>query len=225
MCSSICYTLAHARTHTQWYINPDVCTVANLPPLLNQSSSTSTTSFSAIITSYSFDCCGIVSAWGTLINEKSRTPNRAKSLILNFQVWRPQNEESCRYVLIGSNNFNSSQMTTNNNFTVNVTARNSLGFRTNDVIGISVQNTSSTSESVLVRSNSSLEGVVINKRDTVPSRQKVRCVNLTASRIRRVPAITAIIGEFLPCYRNAQNFTLHYAYTHVTTNIVCFSRG
>ena len=134
-----------------------------------------------------------MSAWGALINQTQRR------IILNFQVWRPQNEASCQYKLIRSINFTSSQLTEQNNFTVAVTAQERIGFQTNDVIGISVQNTTKTGDSVRLRrtNNLTLKGVLLNKEGMGSSRQQGRCVNLNASRIKEVPIITAIIGEFL----------------------------
>ena len=80
-----------------------------------------------------------------------------------------------------------------------VTAQERIGFQTNDVIGISVQNPNRMGDSVRPRrtKNLTLEGVLFDKEGMGSSHQQGRCVNLNTSRIEAVPVITAIIGEFL----------------------------
>ena len=189
-----------------------MCIIENLPPLLNQSgTNTSTSSFSAIIANYSFGCCGHISAWRALIN-KANITNDDVPLTLNFQVWRPQDEGSCRYRLIGSTNATcctSSQATKRNNFILEVNASEKMiGFQTGDVIGISIGSTTTAVNSVWLRHNINPSIIALDRGF---SHQQGKCVNLAASRITEVPIITAIIGE---------SYCISYNPSH-SLNILC----
>ena len=106
-------------------------------------------------------------------------------------MWRPEDEEDCRYRLIGANNFTSSQV--NQATDLMIADEEQIRFQTNDVIGISVQSTTNMSPSVRQRSNFNPEGIIFDQERT--SYQEGDCVNLTTSKTTRgVPAITARIG-------------------------------
>ncbi len=175
------------------HIAIDVCTINDPPSIMDQlrDSTTSTKSFSAIITSYSLGCCGLVSTWSVLINITNR--RSTEPLDLNFQVWRRQNQENCGYRLIGSTNATSSQATEKNGSILNVNAtEDRIGFQIGDVIGISVQNTMGTLDSVRLRRDINRSAIILDQGST---HQQGKCVGLTASRITEIPIITAIIGE------------------------------
>ena len=182
----------------------DVCTINNLPPIPNQSRTSNTsTSFSAIITSYSLGCCGVVSAWSVLIN---RTTNRTntESLTLNFQVWRPQNQDSCGYRLIGSTNATCCTSTQKNGSILEVNnTEEGIGFQIGDVIGISVQSRMRPVNSVRLRSDINPSVIELDQGST---HQQGECAGLTTPRITAVPIISAIIGEL---YFRIQPTKLH----------------
>ena len=52
----------------------------------------------AIITSYRFDCCGVITGWGTF------TSLNNSYYSISFQVWRPSSPSIGCYYLIGVNN-------------------------------------------------------------------------------------------------------------------------
>ena len=60
----------------------------------------------AIITSYSFNCCGVITGWGASIGRFGQ--NFEGNHMISFQVWRPNSPSadstSC-YNLTGANNF------------------------------------------------------------------------------------------------------------------------
>ena len=183
----------HLCTHTCAHTGE--CTINSLPSILNpaNTSTTSTRSFSAIITSYSFSCCGHISSWSTLINEINVTS--AESLTLNFQVWRREDEGSCGYRLIGSTNATcctSSQVNVKNNSLSINASEEMIEFQTGDVIGISVQSTDTKVNSVQLRQDISEPVVRLNQGSIY---QQGMCVNLTKTNVTKVPIITASISE------------------------------
>ena len=188
--------ISHLYVPIPPHAHTDVCTINNLPPILNQSrtSTTSTMSFSAVITSYSLGCCGLISAWSALIN-KTTTRKSNELLTLNFQVWQPQNQQdSCGYRLIGSTNATCCTSTEKDNFILDVNnTENGIGFQIGDVIGISVQNRTTIANSVRLRTDINPSVIMLNQGST---HQQGECVGLTTTGITAVPIISAIIGEF-----------------------------
>ena len=57
-----------------------------------------------IITSYEFQCCGIITGWGAYVQPGGgRDENGVYSI--TFQVWRPTSTDGNRYVKVGENIF------------------------------------------------------------------------------------------------------------------------
>ena len=58
----------------------------------------------AIVTSYEFHCCGIITGWGAYVQPGGGMHDNG-AYSITFQVWRPTSTDRSRYVKVGENIF------------------------------------------------------------------------------------------------------------------------
>ena len=181
----------------------------NLLPLtnrLNFSTTPTTNRFQTIVTSYSFTCCGNVTAWGAYINQETSNNVRsaASGLTLDFQVWRRHEDDTCTYQLVRNNTVISPTLNASM-FISNISPHEQIGFQSGDVIGVNVYATDEktiTNDTVQQRILSDATGFSRSFGGSSTSRtdqEKEESVSPVScndtGRLTLVPVITVNIGE------------------------------
>ena len=99
----------------------------------------------AIITSYRFNCCGVITQWGAFVHRGGDTFNGTYSI--TFQVWRPNSPspvdtDGC-YAIAGVNHFQNIVLNSNNRGLIRETspANETIAVQPGDVIGFYLTNT------------------------------------------------------------------------------------
>ena len=85
----------------------------------------------AIITSYRFQCCGIISGWSAAVEKGGMGHDGVYSI--RFQVWRPSDGNG--YIKIGENYFESVQLNPDSVIEETPASNERLHFQPGDVIG------------------------------------------------------------------------------------------
>ena len=116
---------------------------SGLPPFMDYGSVKQTERLlehhQAIVTSYKFNCCGIITEWGVDVHRANEEYD------LNFQVWRPsptvkKSDGTGSYSLVESNRF-SSISPMGGVVRVTLGSRSLISFQPGDVVGIYVEDT------------------------------------------------------------------------------------
>lgn len=126
---------------------------SGLPPFMDYGSVEQTERLpehhQAIVTSYKFNCCGIITEWGVDVHRANDEYD------LNFQVWRPsstvkKSDGTGSYSLVGRNRFSSiSPMGGVARVTLG-SRRTPISFQPGDVLGIYVEDTGGGGDGVVM---------------------------------------------------------------------------
>ena len=111
----------------------------------------------AIIPSYRFICCGIITEWGVDVSPAGRNHNRIYNL--DLQVWRPSptvQTTGC-YSLVRNNRFTSVSLA-NQVAVVTPLPREQIEFQPGDVLGFNLENTDGDDGGVVILMDSSEQG-------------------------------------------------------------------
>ena len=150
----------------------------------------------AIITSYRFNCCGVVTGWRAFV-EKSRH-NTSGIHSISFQVWRPNTNVSGCYYLVDDNSFLTNSQDFDEATRGLISASPSLSERIEvqpgDVVGFNYMSRQSGKDGILFSDNDSYreESVWFETGQGVETNQTIcpvgRFTNLA-------PLITVTVGE------------------------------
>ena len=91
----------------------------------------------AIIPTFKFNCCGVITAWGVALNPLDHKYN------VDLQVWRPSptatRSDSACYSLVDNFYATSSDLPSNRLVTVSLSPTNYINFQPGDVLGVYVE--------------------------------------------------------------------------------------
>ena len=106
----------------------------------------------AIIPSYKFNCCGIITEWGVDVH---RGAGNEIEYELNLQVWRPsptvkEDTGTSSYNLVGSNRFSSISPSDGVAVLPLGSTKSPISFQPGDVLGLYVENTGRDTDGVVM---------------------------------------------------------------------------
>ena len=155
----------------------------------------------AIITSYRFNCCGVITGWGAFM-EKPRSDFNYQ---ISFQVWRPNSLSTNCYNLTGNNQFDvelqrlarSNPMRGLINVTTPLNER--ITVQPGDVVGFNFRSKRDNDDGILSRDPYHDESVWFRLTDDESETGQTACPADRFSSTNLAPVITATVGKALTC--------------------------